>query len=192
MNITILNVEVATKPTKTGRTYQEANVAYKNNSFGGKVEGKKLMSFGAQADAFKVLVEAQAGQTFEVEFQKNAAGYNDWVKIERSTEFAAPNKPQPNVAQGAVLGAPQSSSTRPTYETPEDRAQKQVYIIRQSSVSTAATILAVGSKSPIKTESVIQEAKKIEDYVLGKVSPGPSGVEDFPAFEPDSEFPEVQ
>jgi hypothetical protein len=36
MNITLLSVEVQTVPTAKG-SYQKANVAYKNNSFQGKV-----------------------------------------------------------------------------------------------------------------------------------------------------------
>mgnify|MGYP003353238654 CR=1 FL=1 len=62
MNITLLNVTINTKPTKNGKSYQEADVAYKNNSFQGKVEGKKVMSFGATAEAFKVLAQAQPGR----------------------------------------------------------------------------------------------------------------------------------
>ena len=83
MNITILNVAVPTQPTKTGKTYQIADIAYKNNTFQGKVEGKKVMSFGAQAEAFKVLATAQPGDIFNVTVGKNAQGYNDWIRLER-------------------------------------------------------------------------------------------------------------
>ena len=80
MNITILSVDIKTVPTQKG-SYQKAEVAYKNNSFQGKVEGKSVMSFGASKGAFTTLTTAQPGTTFNVEVVKNAAGYNDWISL---------------------------------------------------------------------------------------------------------------
>jgi hypothetical protein len=80
MNITLLSVDIKTVPTAKG-SYQTADVAYKNNSFQGKVEGKKVMSFGATKDSFATLAQAQPGQTYEVQIVKNDKGYNDWVSM---------------------------------------------------------------------------------------------------------------
>ena len=60
MNITILTVNIVTVPTAKG-SYQKADVAYKNNTYGGKVEGKLIMSFGAGKSSFETLATAQPG-----------------------------------------------------------------------------------------------------------------------------------
>jgi hypothetical protein len=182
MNITILSVDIKTTPTAKG-SYQTADVAYKNNTFQGKVEGKKVMSFGATASSFKTLTQATSGETYEVEVVKNDKGYNDWISMSKAG--AASSEP----TQGAAA-KPSASSTaapRSNYETPEERAQRQVYIIRQSSISAAVSSLAAGAKAAVEPSKVLAVAKQYEDYVLGK---GPTGFEDMPDF-PASEFPDV-
>ena len=164
MNITILNVTINTKPTKNGKSYQEADVAYKNNSFQGKVEGKKVMSFGATADAFKALAQAQPGQSYNVEVVKNAAGYNDWVSVTQGDANAAP-APTTARATNAPTAAPKSN-----YETSEERAQRQVYIIRQSSIASAVSTLTAGAKTPPNPDGVVNLAQRYVDYVLNGVS----------------------
>lgn len=178
MQISILNVTISTKPTKTGKSYQEADIAYKNLSFGGKVEGKKLLSFGAQAETFKTLANAQTGQAFEVDVVKNDKGYNDWVKATEAVPGST-NTQQAAAATGAATRLGATQAPRSTYETPEERAQKQVYIIRQSSISSAIDLLGTNSKAALKVEDVLEVAKRFEDYVFGKASPGPSGFDDF-------------
>lgn len=168
MQISVLNVSIETKPTKTGKSYQQAEVAYKNLTFQGKVESKKLMSFGAQADAFKTMSNAQPGQVFNITVIKNDAGYNDWTKAESSAEGAPDTSPKP--ASAYARPAATSAATAPvrsSYETPEERAQRQVLIVRQSSLSTAADVLTTGAKTPPKSEEVISLAKEFEKYVFG-------------------------
>lgn len=167
MNITLLSVDIKTVPTAKG-SYQTADVAYKNNSFQGKVEGKKVMSFGATKNAFTTLATATPGQTYEVEIVKNDKGYNDWVAMSPATAGAAAP-----VATPAGKASSPSASPRSTYETPEERAQRQVMIVRQSSLSTAVATLAVGSKKEINPEDVVQTAKRFESYVLGTDQPAP-------------------
>ena len=54
--------------------------------------------------------------------------------------------------------------TGSNYETKEERAQRQVYIIRQSSISSAVELLGTGAK----TADVIATAKEFEAYVFAK------------------------
>lgn len=65
-----------------------------------------------------------------------------------------------------------SKSTKvSTWETAEERQQKQTYIIRQSCLSTAVALLAaeVQSKGVIyEAKQVIELAKQFEDFVFGK------------------------
>jgi hypothetical protein len=170
LNITLLNVSILTQPTKTGGSYQVADVAYKNNTFQGKVEGKKVMSFGTTAEAFKVLALAQPGETYEVDVVKNNAGYNDWTKMTKAGAVEQAKETTYKAPPGAT------ASPRSTYETPEERAKKQVYIVRQSSVSSAIAMHSVGAKT-LDVKKVLETAKEIEAHVMGT---GPSGFDDFP------------
>lgn len=178
MNITILSVAVATVPTAKG-SYQVADVAYKNNSFQGKVEGKKIMSFGAAKDTFGTLSSAQPGESYEITVVKNDKGYNDWVSAVKGGAVTAP----------AAAGKPATATPKSTYETPEERAQRQVLIVRQSSLSSSAAVLTAGAKTPPAGDAVIALAKQFEAYVFGaeQKDAGPSGFEDMPDFD----IPEV-
>jgi len=187
MNITILSVDVKTVPTQKG-SYQSAEVAYKNNTFQGKVEGKKVMSFGATAGAFKTLTQAQSGETYEVEVVKNAAGYNDWTSLTPAGLSTASPASSGAVSAATSNKAPQGATpVRSTYETPEERAAKQVYIIKQSSLSAAVSTLSVGAKV-LKPDDVIALATKYVNFVMGVKDKGASGFEDIPDFA-DEEFP---
>jgi len=177
MQIQILATSIETKPTAKG-SYQQLEVTFKNLTFN-KTESKKIMSFGANAGAFKVLAEAQSGQVYEVTVVKNAQGYNDWTSV------------VPSTGEATTASAPANKSAAPaarsTYETPEERAQRQILIVRQSCLNVSCNTLAVGAKS-LKPEEVIAVAKQYENYVFGveafaKASPGPSGFEDMPDFD---------
>jgi hypothetical protein len=191
IQIQILNVTIETKPTTKG-SYQKAEVAYKNLSFQGKVEGKGVMSFGATAETFKVLATAQAGEIYDVQTIKNDKGYLDWVKMTKADIGSAQAVPQ--YAPNPPGGKSNATAARSTYETPEERAIKQVYIVKQSSVSNAIATLSVGAKS-VKPEDVLALAQKYTDFVFGKgvsqggagATPqgGATGFDDVPEFDPD-------
>ncbi len=162
MQISILAVQSSTQPTKTpGKTYQQLEVTYKNLTFN-KVESKKLMPFGAQKAAFDALGNAQAGSVFEVTVVKNAAGYNDWTSVTQAPPGNTGTINNNNTAapSGKATGG-NTVQVKSTYETPEERAKKQVYIIRQSSISAAIASLTPGAKAALKPEDVLDLA---EDY----------------------------
>lgn len=173
MNITILSIDIKTVPTAKG-SYQTADVAYKNNSFQGKVEGKKVMSFGATKESFTTLATAQPGESYDVTIVKNDKGYNDWVSMAKATAGASS-------APAAASKAP-TASPRSTYETPEERAQRQVLIVRQSSLSSAVNTLTAGAKTPPSVDNILALAKTFEGYVFGT---GASGFDDMPNDIPD-------
>lgn len=177
MQIQIIATSVETKPTAKG-SYQLLEVTYKNLTYQGKTESKKVMSFGANATAFKALADAQPGSVWEVTVVKNSQGYNDWTAVAPSHASAAA---QPSPAKS-------TPATRSSYETPEERAQRQVYIIRQSSIASAVNILGAGAKAPLKVAEVLDVAKQLENYVMDIKDPGPSGFEDIPDFD----VPEVE
>jgi hypothetical protein len=184
LNITLLNTTITTVPTAKG-SYQQMEVAYKNNTFQGKVEGKKIMSFGAGKTAFDVLSVAQPGESFEVTTNKNDKGYIDWVSLQKAGA-GVQSVPASNVQPGSTKTV--AAASRGSFETPEERAQRQVLIVRQSSLSNAVATLAVGAKTALKKEDVIALATDYENYVMGK---GLSGFDDFPDVPDDFEKPNV-
>jgi hypothetical protein len=184
VNITILSVDIKTVPTAKG-SYQVADVAYKNNTFQGKVEGKKIMSFGAAKEAFGVIATANPGETFEVTVVKNDKGYNDWVAMAKAG--AAISEPTTG-GGGAAVRANATASPRSTYETPEERKVKQDYIVRQSSLSAAVSTLSVGAKK-LEPAEVIKLAQQYRDWVFQTpgVNGGATGFDDVPDLDPNFE-----
>jgi len=182
MQIQIITTSIETKPTAKG-SYQQLEVVFKNLTFQGKVESKKIMSFGAGATTFKTLSQAGAGMVFDIEVVKNAAGFNDWTTATAS-DGSAPQAAAP--AHTPSTGSKAATTTpKSTYETPEERAQRQILIVRQSSVSSAVNLLSTGAKAPPKVDDVIAAAKQLEAYVFGiaAVDTGPTGFDDIPDFE---------
>lgn len=169
MQITILNVSKLPAVSKAGKPYNMLNIAFTNNTYGGKVEGKKLTPFGENEATFKTLESAISGSNYEITVVKNAAGFNDWTSAKLSDGAAAPaTAPQgTQAANKSVAYAP----TKSTYETPEERAQRQVYIIRQSSISSAVAALVAGAKAAPSAEAVLTLAKEFEAYVFSKPEP---------------------
>lgn len=167
MQIQVLSTSVVTLMSKANKPYQQLEVAFKNLTFG-KVESKKLMPFGAQEGAFKALSGAKQGDVFEVTVVKNAAGFNDWTACVQ----AAPGSTPEVATQGSInatgnnITGGKSVQIKSTYETPEERAIKQRYIIKQSSLSGAINLLTVGAKSPPATEAVLALADTLVAYVM--------------------------
>ena len=162
MQITIVSVSVETKPTSKG-SYQVAVVAYKNEQ--GKIEGKNIMSFGATGNTFKTLSAASQGEVYNITTVKNDKGYWDWTNAERGTANAGTTVPRQTASQG-------NASPRSSYESAEERAKKQVYIVRQSSIANAVDLLSVGGKSAPKVEDVLAVAKQFEDFVFSTTVSG--------------------
>ena len=168
MQIQVLSTSVVTLMSKANKPYQQLEVAFKNLTFG-KIESKKLMPFGAQEGAFKALSGAKQGDVFEVTVVKNAAGFNDWTSCVQAAPGTTPDVTAQSNTAGAIMGAGsinKSVQVKSTYETPEERAIKQRYIIKQSSLSGAINLLTVGAKSPPTVEAILALADTLVAYVM--------------------------
>lgn len=166
MQIQILSIQPIQKMSSKNTPYEVLDIAFKNLTFQGKVEGKQLMPFGGNAPGYAVLKNAQSGQVYEITVVKNAQGYNDWTgaALSDGSPLAQTPATSSNTPRAAAPGATSNSRG---FETPEERAAKQVYIVRQSSLSAAVSALSVGSKSAVKPEEAIAYAKQLEAYVFG-------------------------
>lgn len=152
MQIEIVSVTETEKTNKAGRKYSELEVIYKNDE--GKAQTKKLMSFSNPA-VFKAVKSASAGDKLNVITQKDDNGYWQWSGLGEEAKTAT------NVAQSATR------VTGSNYETKEERALRQKYIVRQSSLTTAVAIMSVGAKNLDKYE-IIALAEELESWVFRK------------------------
>lgn len=150
MQIEVLSVSVEDK----GK-YKMMEVAYKGGD--GKVTSKKVVSFGAAAEIFKTLSSAKNGDSFEIKSEKNDKGYWDWVGIGPAGSASA--------APAASRG---NATPKSTYETAEERALRQVLIVRQSSLSNSIEFLKLNSKKVPTVQEVVEVARYFEEYVFGK------------------------
>lgn len=151
MSFKIVLQEVIVEKVEKGRAkYEIANVTY---TFNGNNKTTKIMSF-VNPQVFKDVQSFSPGTELVVETIKNAQGYDQWSKV--SVAGAA--------APASASSAPQARST---YETPEERKIKQLYIIKQSSISTAVQTLSVGAKVPPTPDEVLKLAQVYVDFVYG-------------------------
>ena len=155
-NIEIVRVNVVNK----GK-YSQADVTHKTDE--GKIDNKVLVSFGAGKDAFKTLTQATQGDKFAITVEKilnekDGKEYWTWVGAESLGKGS-----DPAVAQRV------SGQVRSSYETSEERAARQVYIVRQSSISNALDYLvATRTDKKFDVKEVLDIAEQLEEYVFKK------------------------
>ena len=151
MQITVIDVSENTQKSASGRTFQQLEVAYKNEQ--GVPQLKKLIPF-SNPNMYKLAKGWVKGDVFNVTTIKNEKGYWEWTGIEGDNTVAEAKQATPSATR--VTGS--------NYETREERQARQIYIIRQSSISSAIELLGQG-----KTVSdVLNVAKQFEEYVIGK------------------------
>jgi len=162
MQIHVIDVgQPTTHTAKTGRSYQSIEVTYKNAQ--GQAQSKKLMSF-ANPDVFKATQDWNKGDVIDVATQKDAKGYWQWTGIGADAAAAAEaSSPVPATKTATRV-------TGSNYETKEERAARQIMIVRQSSISSAINALKEDGGVALTSSKVIKLAKEFESYVLDKGS----------------------
>lgn len=167
LQIKIITIENESVPNKSGKgSYQKLTVTYKDLG-SGKIDGRQVFGFGESLDAFNALSIAQANDVYTIEAVKGEKYWN-WVNAWKSDAAPPVSKEQPN----KDAKAPSSTFAR-DFETKEERKVKQVYIIRQSSLSNAVTYCGPGAD----LDTVLDVARKFENYVLDLVGDDPADIE---------------
>jgi hypothetical protein len=165
--------EVTVEKVVKGRSnYEVANVNY---LVGDTAKTQKIVSF-ANPQVFKA-VQALVGKTVQISTVV-ANGYTNWSEVVEAAGDSAP----------ASTGAPGTSTGRTsvsTYETPEERKIKQLYIVRQSSITNAIATLSLGAKAPLDPQAVLGIAQTYVDFVYG------NNIRSGDLFAMDSDDPEV-
>lgn len=154
--------------TVAEKGYPVVELAYKTDD--GKTKGMKIFGFGEQKANAQVAGDAQQGDVLEAEFEQNAKGYWQFRSLKATGEKATTagtgvsgSTPTEGRSSGSTYAAGQSKGN---WETSEERAARQVMIVRQSSLSTAASLRPKGSAA-----EVISLAKEFEAFVMGKEAP---------------------
>jgi hypothetical protein len=152
--------------TKQPKGWSMAEVEYVRD---GKTETRKVPSF-ADETVFNALVQlnefpVDANITLAKETnKKDGKEYWQWKGVETG-KGAPKNDAQPKVVAGKVLGS--------NYETPAERAKKQVYIVRQSTINMAIALhVAQNPKgAAVSVEEILKVAGTFEAYVFDQGQP---------------------
>lgn len=144
MRIEVLTVEIENKAK-----YKVAKIRYR---MGTKEYFKNIFSFGDQKPAYDVLTTNKVGH-FEIT-QDESTQYKNWIKAE---PVAAPT--------GASTTSEVKVAPKSTYETPEERANRQVMIARQSSLDRAVQLLTLQGNKKATELDVINLAESFTKYV---------------------------
>lgn len=79
IQIKIIALDKENHPTQKG-SYDSLEITYKNLTFQGKVESKKIVSFNHK-EVFNALASTQIGAVCTIQRAKNDKGYWDWVAL---------------------------------------------------------------------------------------------------------------
>lgn len=133
------------------------SIAHVVHDFKGETRTQKIMSF-ANPEVFKRVQNLKEGDLIEITVTKNDAGYNQWAKVDMASDKVEADTPEraPSQSTGRVIGS--------NYETPQERADNRVRIVRQSSLSNAIATLAAGGNR-VDPADVLDQAQRYFDWV---------------------------
>lgn len=157
VNGKVVSVEMDVQVAKNGGgSYPGARLAYRdeNGAMKEKAFHNNVFKFNSELKA--QLANLNPGDNFAMTMEKEGEFWN--VKAIQPTSEITKDKESSNKDNKATP----YTSPKSTYETPEERARKQVYIVRQSTINMA--IAHKGAKASV--EEILSEAKAFEDYVF--------------------------
>ena len=138
--IRIVNTLVETKMNKANKPYRVLTVDHKVNIGGqDKLDSKKLMDWGPEKNTFEVLLTAKSNEVYSVEREKDDNGYWKWLNVLKEDPAKGP-------VTSSSTAQPAKSASYSTYSTPEERAQTQRFIIRQSCLAQAVAVSIAAKK----------------------------------------------
>lgn len=150
MRIKVLSVGEETSKKSTKGFYKVFNLSYLTD---GKSRSKDIPNFDKAT--YETLKNSHEGDEFDVTLVKNGE-FTNWGGVEKAVASS-------NSESSTSGGATRRSST---YETSEERAARQVFIIRQSSLSNAIATLSTCVGEAVDPQEVIVLAEQYTQYVL--------------------------
>lgn len=136
-----------------GAPYMKGNYGKLDLEFvreGGQKAKQTLTAVRETKNVVNVLRDAKPGEVFDIKVEKSGDYFN-WTEATK-------------VADGEAREAKTSHKARTKWEgeTAEERARRQVYIIKQSSLANAIALLGAGSDP----KKVLPLAQQFTDWVL--------------------------
>lgn len=162
INGTTVAVEFdVTIPKQNGGSYQGTRFSYRDDTGALKEQNFTAQTLKYNAAVKNQLMQLAPGSRFTMVKEKEGEFWN--VKGLYAEGAAPSTSPTTSTAKAPVNSA--SPAPKSTYATAEERAQTQVYIIKQSSVASAVNL---SSTLKLKSkEEVLEVAKFFEAYVMG-------------------------
>ena len=158
MRVSIVNVEIEVK--KPGpRGWSLATVTYLH---GGETKRQNVASF-TNPQVFKD-VQKYIGTDVEVEIGKNEKNYDEWKQI-KPADASSPSTASTSGNTGS--STPSTRVSGSNYETPAERARRQVLIVRQSSLSNALDYLkSTDKEGHFGVSNVLEVAEQFAEWVF--------------------------
>ena len=169
MEITGKVVAIDLNATVKGQkgTYKGAELIYKDLSDGtNKTKAFHENAFKFNAALKNGLENLAVGDEFTAVLEKKDEFWN-WVSVSKGVNGVPANK-------ATSTNAPAKSAPS-TYATADERAQTQVYIVRQSSITNALKLLELQGNKKVVVGDVLEVAEQLEAWVFGKkAEPAPA------------------
>lgn len=161
MKIKVLSVDKPQSIQKGKSQWEQMDVSYKNLETG-KISGKTLISF-KYPEVWKFFKEVDSGTEVNVHIEKigefwHWTGTGDEVAQDKQADW-------PSKSVASPSAAPTSKYVNRDYETAEERAWRQILIVRQSSVSNAIASLRTEKAAPPSLDAILAAAAEIENWV---------------------------
>ncbi len=148
-------------PKNGGGSYVGTTLTYKDSQ--GKVQTKSwvqtALNHAANAHIKTALQTLVKGTNFQAEAEKNDKGFWNWTDLKIVAANESVSKPSEKADNYA------SSKVNSTWQTAEERAQTQIYIIRQNAITNAVNLLKDSYDGDVET--IFNTAKEFEKHVLG-------------------------
>jgi len=165
INIQIVSVDITTKMNKANKPYQQVTLAFRDLQQN-KLKEKKILDFTDEGKlVYSTASGAQQGQTYSVDMEKIGEYWN-WKNMIQEAPGSVPSQAGSPTSYGSKNVG--TNTTARTYETAEERAERQVLIVRQSSLSAAVATLTAGAKTAVKSEDVLALADQYTKWVFQK------------------------
>lgn len=130
--------------------YNMLNVAFVNLA-NNKVDAKNIPSFAESQPAYEALRNASVDDVFNISTARNPKNdkYVDWVQAVKGEANESVGGTATEAAPAATRSFERKGSTTGgrDYESKDERAARQVLIVRQSSLSAAVEVLGSGRPS---------------------------------------------
>ena len=158
MKIKVISVELTQKDK-----YSVAEVTYRSLDREGKVSSKKVMSFNK---CYETASKVQKDEVYDVTSEKDKNDYWVWTGMVKSDESSASMVSSGN--SGNSVGRVAKSTN--TYETPEERALKEIRLARKNGLNVAVAYLQATKGAKFNVDEVIGVAERFADFALAGVT----------------------